>query len=94
MKQSITKEILCKQSFYKQTINKPHVKKLSSLELLRQLPFYDGIIISRKERAFKNYAETYQVEIINNKGLSNSLSVSKTSVENLFDELLREKKGF
>ena len=46
---------------------KPYVKKLRNLELLRELPFYDEINISRKERAFKKYAETYQVEIINNK---------------------------
>ena len=40
------------------------------------------------------YAETYKVEIINNKSLSNSLSVSKNGIKNLFDELLREKRGF
>ena len=51
--------------FYGITI-KARVKKLSNLELLRELPFYDDINISRKKRAFKKYAETYQVEIINN----------------------------
>ena len=40
------------------------------------------------------YAETYKVEIINNKSLSDSLSVSKNSIKILFDELLREKNGF
>ena len=40
------------------------------------------------------YAETYNVEIINNKSLSDSLSVSKNSIKILFDELLREKRGF
>ena len=89
-----TKKLLSKQPFYKQPINKHHVKKLSSLELLRELPFYDEINISRKERTFKKYAETYQVEITNNKSLSDSLSVSKTSIENLIGELLREKKNF
>ena len=79
--------------FYGKTI-KPHVKKLSNLELLRELPFYDDINISRKEKTFKNYAETYQVEIINNKSLSDSLSVSKNSIKIFFDELLRRKRGF
>ena len=55
--------------FYEKTI-KPRVKKLRNFELLRELPFYDEINISRKERAFKKYAETYQVEIIDNKSLS------------------------
>ena len=76
--------------FYGKSI-KPHVKKLSNLELLPELPFYDEINIARKERAFKKYAETYRVEIINKKSLSDSLSVSKNSIKNLFDELLSTK---
>ena len=63
-------------------------------ELLRELPFYNDINISRKERAFKGYVETYKVEIIDNKSLRDSLPVSKNSIKNLFDELLREKRGF
>ena len=58
------------------------------------LPFYDDINVSRKERALRGYAEIYKVKIINNKNLSNSLSVSKNNIKNLFDGLLREKKGF
>ena len=67
---------------------------MKNYELLRELPYYDDINISRKERAFKGYAETYKVEIINNKSLSDLLYVSKNSIKNLFDELLREKRGF
>ena len=88
------KKLLSEQPFYKQPIKKPRIKKLSNQELLRELPFYDDINISRKERALRGYAETYKVEIINNKNLSDSLSVGKNSIKNLFDELLREKRGF
>ena len=63
-------------------------------ELLRELPFYDDINILRKERAFRGYAESYKVEFINNKNVSDSLSLSKNSTKYLFDELLREKRGF
>ena len=42
---------------------------------------------------FRWYAETYKVEIINNRNLSDLLSVIKNSVKNLFDELLRKKEG-
>ena len=58
------------------------------------MPLYDDNNISRKERAFRRYVETCKVEIINNSSLSESLSVSKNSIKNLFDELLREKRGF
>ena len=67
---------------------------MENYELLRKLPFYHDVNISIKERAFSGYAETYKVEIINNKSLSDLLSVSKNSITNLFDELLREKWGF
>ena len=67
---------------------------MKNYEFLPELPFYNDINISRKERAFKRYAETYKVEILNNKSLSDSLSMSKNSIKNLFDKLLREKRGF
>ena len=61
---------------------------------MRELPFYDDINISRNERTLRGHAKTYKVEIINNKNLSNSLSVSKNNIKNLYDELLRKKSIF
>ena len=81
IKQLTTEKLLQQQPFYKLPIKKPHVKKLSNYELLRELPLYDDIHILRKERAFKEYAETYKVEIINNRNLSDSLSISKNSIK-------------
>ena len=94
IKQLTIKKVLQEQPFYKWLIKKPRIKKLSNQELLCELPFYNDINISRNERALRGYAETYKVEIINNRNLSDSLSVSKNSIKNLFDELLREKRGF
>ena len=62
---------------------------MKNYELLCELPFYDDINISRKYEAFIVYAETYKVEIINNKDLSDLLHMSKNSIKNLLDELLR-----
>ena len=62
---------------------------MRNFELLHELPFYDDVNISRKEKAFRSYAETYKVEIINNEHLSDSLSVNKNSIQNLFDGLFR-----
>ena len=94
IKQLNIKKLLIEKPFYKQPIKKPRIKKLSNQELLRELPFYDDINISRNEREHRGYAETYKVEIINSKNLSDSLSVSKNSIKNLFDKLLREKRSF
>ena len=94
IKQLTIKKLLQEQPFYKQPIKKSCIKKLSNQELLHELPFYDDINISKNERTFRGYAETYKVEIINNRNLSDLLSVIKNSIKNLFDELLREKRGF
>ena len=91
IKQLTTKKLLQGQLFYKQSIKKLRIKKLKNYELLCELPIYDDINISRKERAFRGYAETYNVEIINNKSLSDLFSVSKNSIKHLFDELSRKK---
>ena len=61
-----TKELLSKHLFYKPPIKKKkliklRVKKLSNHELLREIPFYGDINVSRKENAFKKYAEAYEV---------------------------------
>ena len=70
IKQLSIKKLLSEQPFYKQPIKKPRIKKLSNQELLRELPFYDDINISKNKGAFRGYAETYKLEIINNRTLS------------------------
>ena len=87
------KKLLSEKPFYKQPIKKLRIKKLNNHELLRELLFYININISRNGKILRRYAETYKVEIINNKNLSDSLSVSRNSIKDLFDELVREKRG-
>ena len=91
IKQLTTKKLLQEQPFYKQPIKITRIIKLSNQGLLRELPFYDDINISIKGRVLRGYTETQKVEIINNRNLSDSLSESKNSIKNVFDELLRKK---
>ena len=42
------------------------------------LPFYDDVGILKKQEAFRNYSETYEVETIDNKSLDDSIFLSKT----------------
>ena len=60
---------------------------------MQVLPFYDDVRILRKRRAFKNYAETYEVETIDNKSLSGLLFLSKSSIKNLLMIYLEKKEG-
>ena len=40
-------------------------KRLTKHQILKDiLPFYDTVGISRKQHAFTNYAETYEVEVV------------------------------
>ena len=50
------------------------------------------ILIFKKKRNLEGMSK-HKVELINNKNLIDSLSVSKNSIKNFFDELLRDKKG-
>ena len=49
------------------------------------LPFYD---------TFKGYAETYNIEVADRESSSDSLFLAKSSIVDLFRDLLQEKRGF
>ena len=49
------------------------------------LPFYD---------TFKEYVETYNIEVADRESLSDSLFLAKSSIVDLFRDLLQEKRGF
>ena len=79
--------------FFKKKSKTP--KRLTKHQILENiLPFYNIIGISRKEYAFRNYAETYEVEIADDISLSDSLFLAKSSIIDLFKDLLEEKRGF
>ena len=80
--------------FYNVLIEKPEIKKLSNIELLHELPFYDKLNIIEVSEAFKRYARSYKVEIIDHKDPLIQLEASKSSIKDLFKDLLNEMKGF
>ena len=80
--------------FYNTFIEKPEIKKLSSINLLQELPFYDKLSTVKNSNAFSGYARSYKVEIVDKKEPLVQLEVSKSSIEDLFKDLLNEIKGF
>ena len=69
-------------------------KRLTKHQILKNiLPFYDSVGISRKQHAFRNYAEI-EVEVVDRICLSDSLFLTKSSIIDLFLDLLKEKRGF
>ena len=80
--------------FYNTFIGRPEIKKLSNIKLLQELPFYDELNVVKSSNAFSGYARSYKVEIIDKKDPLVQLEVSKSSIEDLFKDLLNEIKGF
>ena len=75
-------------------IEKPKIKRLKNIDLLAELPFYDQLNIIKTDQAFSGYAMSYKVEIVDKKDLIVQLEASKSSIKDLFNDLLNETKGF
>ena len=53
-------------------------RKLTKQQILENiLPYFEELAITKRERAFRGYAETYNVEVIHNFGLRDSLFLAK-----------------
>ena len=53
--------------FYNVCIEKPKIKRLKYIDLLAKQPFYDQLNIIKTDQAFKGYARSCKVEIVEKK---------------------------
>ena len=79
--------------FYNVSIDKPKIKRLKNIDLLTELPFYDQLNIIKTDHAFSGYAMSYKVEIVDKKDLIVQLEASRSSIKDLFNDLLNETKA-
>ena len=56
-----------KLPFFNASVEKPKNKRLKNVDLLAELPFYDQLNIIKTDHAFKGYARSYKVEIVDKK---------------------------
>ena len=80
--------------FYNVSIEKSIIKPLKNTDLLDELPFYNQLNIIRTDHAFSGYAMSYKVEIVDKKDLIVQLEASRSSIKDLFNDLLNETRGF
>ena len=80
--------------FYNRHIEKPRVKHLKNIDLLSELPFYEELNVIKTNHAFRGYAMSYKVKVIEKKDPIKQLETSKSSIKDLFSDLLNETKGF
>ena len=50
--------------FYNKHVEKPKVKRLKTIDLLSELPFYEELNVIKRNPAFRGYSMSYKVEII------------------------------
>ena len=77
--------------FYNEPIKKPKIKRLKNNELLAELPFFEQLSIIKTNQAFQGYAMSYKAELIKKKDPVLQLEASKSSIKDLFSNLLNEK---
>ena len=58
------------------------------------MPFYECLNIKEISKAFRRYARSFSIEIIDSKDPLIKLNASKSSIKGLFKDLLYEMKGF
>ena len=80
--------------FYNKPIEKPKIKCLKNIDLLAEQPFYEQLSIIKTNQAFRGYAMSYKVEIVEKKDLIVQLRATKLSIKDLFSDLLNKTKGF
>ena len=80
--------------FYNKPIKKTNVRRLKNIDQLAELPFYEQLSVIKTNQAFRGYAMSYKVEIIERKDPIVQLEASKSSIKDLFSNLLNETKGF
>ena len=54
-------------SFYNEHIEKPRVKRLKNIDLVSGLLFYEELNVIKTDHAFRGYAMSYKVEIVEKK---------------------------
>ena len=89
-----TKKLFQILPFYNTFIERPAIKKLSNVQLLKELLFYDELSIARNNSAFSEYARSYKIETFDKKDPIVQLKASELSIKDLFKDLLNEIKGF
>ena len=52
---------------YNKHIEKPKIKRLKKIDLLSEIPFNEELTVIKTNHAFRGYASSYKVEIIEKK---------------------------
>ena len=71
-----------------------NLKLLENIDLFSELPFHEELNIIKTNHAFRRYAMSYKVELVEKKNPIKQLEASKSSIKDLLSDLLNETEGF
>ena len=80
--------------FYNKHIKKPNIKRLKNIDLLSELLFYEELNVIKTNQAFRGYTVSYTVKLVEKKDPAEQLEASKSSIKDLFSNILNETKDF
>ena len=80
-------------SFHNKHIKKLKLKRLKNIDLLFELLFYEDLNVLKTNHAVRGYAMSYKIELVEKKKTIEQLEASKSSIKDLFNDLLNEAKG-
>ena len=80
--------------FYDTYIERPRIKKLNNVQLLKELPFYYELSIVKNKTALCGYSRGCKIEIVDRRDVIVQLKANEVSIVELFKDLLIELKGF
>ena len=63
--------------FYNKRTEKQKLKRLKNNDLLSELPFYEELIVIKTDNAFRIYAMSYKIEILEKNYPITQLEISK-----------------
>ena len=67
---------------YDSYLEKPEIKKLNNVELLKELPFYDDLSIIKYNTAFSGYVRTCKIEKVEMLEMILLLNTMKNLIKN------------
>ena len=64
--------------FYNKHIEKPKIKCLKNIDLLSELPFYEELNVIKTNHAFRGYAMSHKIDLVEKKDPVNHLEASNS----------------
>ena len=80
--------------FYDIYIEHPKIKRFKNIDLLSELLFYEELNVIKTDNTFKGCAMSCKVKLVEEKWSIIQLEASKSSIKDLFNDLLDETKSF